>query len=84
MSNRLFLQVQLLDPALLKGFFQLFDLYAKRLEQGYIKILVENGLFSVEGEIWKKHRKIDSQAFHLDFIKDQISLIQKVAREFIS
>lgn len=81
--NGRILTIYLIDPELIKVYFQQHDFYEKRLGVGLMKLFLQDGLFSAEGDVWKKHRKIDSQAFHFDFVSSQISLIRKISKEFI-
>mgnify|MGYP000887854298 FL=1 len=82
------LSVQLTDPDLLKEFFKLQqqhpDLYEKKFGGGLLKMFLKDGLFSAEGNIWKKHRKIDSQAFHFEFVRSQVNVIRKISKDFIN
>ena len=81
------LAIQLIDPDLLREFFKLQqqqpDLYEKRMGGGLLKMFLQDGLLSAEGNIWIKHRKIDSQAFHFEFLTGQIDRIRKIAQGFI-
>ena len=47
-------------------------------------MFLQDGLFSAEGNIWKKHRKIDSQAFHFEFVRNQVNVIRKISKDFIN
>ena len=77
--------IHLIDPELLKEFYRHENLsyYKKRFGGGLLKMFLQDGLFSAEGTIWKKKRKIDSQAFHFEFVKKQVNLIGSIAKEFI-
>ena len=80
--------VNLFDPDLLKEFFKLHqqqpELYDKNLRIGVLRMFLQDGLFSAEGNIWKKHRRIDSQAFHFDFVRKQVAMIRRIAKDYIS
>ena len=82
--NGVLFNIQLIDPELVKEFLRQPELYEKRLGGGLVKMLLQDGLFSAEGAVWKRHRKIDSQAFHFDFITSQIPVIRNITKEFIS
>lgn len=81
------LMITLIDPDLLKEFFknrhQQQEIYEKRLGGGLLRLFLQEGLFSAEGNTWKKHRKIDSQVFHFEFVKSQVNAIRKISNDFI-
>lgn len=82
--NGPFLGVWLIGSQILKDYFQNQDLHHKKLGLPNLKIPLEDGIFTAEGNVWKKHRRIDSQAFHFNFIKEQVPIIQNIACKHIS
>ena len=81
------LSINVTDPDLLKEFYKLQqqqpELYEKSFGGGLMKMFLQDGLFSAEGNVWKKHRKIDSQAFHFEFVRSQVNDIRKISKHFI-
>lgn len=75
--------ITLFDPKLIKELYGNQHLYKKAFDLQPMKLLMGNGLFLAEGNIWKTHRRIISSKFHFDFIKDKIPLTVQVAREFL-
>jgi len=71
------------DPALLKDFFNKHDLYTKpeSLFGMHKKLIGKDGLFFAEGDSWKRHRKLLSQSFHYEFIREELPHVVEVVRE---
>jgi len=77
-SRLLFFVLQ--GPQYIKEFLQKQNLYNKAVER--VKLIALIGLVGAEGEIWKRHRKIISRSFNLEFLKANISVIQNTRKEF--
>ncbi|XP_022913636.1 cytochrome P450 4C1-like [Onthophagus taurus] len=45
--------------------------------------LGENGLFTAEGELWKKHRSLVTPAFHFQILEQFVDTFNAVSAEFI-
>jgi len=74
----------LVEPGLIKEFLLKQDGNYVKAESymDLYKCLVGTGLVTSEGETWKKHRKIVSNVFHFDFIKEAVPSIIETTREF--
>jgi len=66
----------------IKDFLQKPHLYQKSKYIDMIKLIAGTGLVTVEGNIWKSHRKIISNSFHYEFLKANIPMIQDITRQF--
>lgn len=73
----------LLDNALKKEFAFNHSAYIVEDVFGKIGRLTSSGLTGVSGDDWKKQRKIISQSFHFDFIKENVPTIVATARELL-
>jgi len=76
--------IQLLDPKLIKEFFASQHHYQKIPFSDAFQSLVGTGILRAEGNVWKQHRKILSNMFHFEFIKQNIPLMVNTTREFLS
>jgi len=45
------------------------------------KLIGKDGLFFAEGDSWKRHRKLLSQSFHYEFIREELPQVVEVVRE---
>ena len=70
------------DPQYLREFLQKPIIYEKTDFLSFFQPLVGNGLVFVEGETWKRHRKIISSSFHYEFLKTNINVVQETTKEF--
>jgi len=77
--------VALVKPALPKEFLLKQEDYYVKTEAitDLFKCFVGDGLVTSEGETWKKHRKLVSNVFHFDFIKETVPIIIETTREFL-
>ena len=76
--------VFLTDPELIKEFALQPDLYVKSDEIFAVaKQAFGSGVFTTEGKVWKKHRKIVSGMFHFDFIKTTIPTIVQTTQDVL-
>jgi len=73
----------LFDPALKKQFAFQHDLYEVGDFFGEFFNIFTTGLVAVNGDEWKKQRKIISQSFHFEFIKDNLPVILNSTREHL-
>jgi len=73
----------LFDPTLKKHFAFQHDLYEVGDFFGEFFNIFTTGLVGVNGDEWKKQRKIISQSFHFEFIKDNLPVILKTTREHL-
>ena len=73
----------LVDPDLIKDFISNQEKNYKKAEEfiDLDKFFLGSGVLTSEGEVWKKHRKIASSAFHFDFIKSTVPIIEQVTQE---
>ena len=73
----------LVDPDLIKDFISNQEKNYKKAEEfiDLDKFFLGTGVATSEGEVWKKHRKIVSSAFHFDFIKSTVPIIEQVTQE---
>lgn len=75
--------VLLLDPALKKEFAFNHDNYEiSDVVPDFAKIFIQ-GLSGVKGEEWKKQRKIIAQAFHFDFLKENVPVMVNTTRSIL-
>jgi len=65
----------------IKDFYSKQSLYKKAVVPDPIRLLMGTGLFLAEGELWKNHRKNISTIFHFEFLRKNIPLIQKTAKQ---
>jgi len=70
------------DPQYAKGFFAKPHLYKKSGNADILKPLADGGLVMLEGEAWKRHRKIISNSFHYESLRAHISIVKKTVKEF--
>eukprot|EP00331_Platyophrya_macrostoma_P016408 CAMPEP_0176466078 /NCGR_PEP_ID=MMETSP0127-20121128/37674_1 /TAXON_ID=938130 /ORGANISM="Platyophrya macrostoma, Strain WH" /LENGTH=537 /DNA_ID=CAMNT_0017859169 /DNA_START=19 /DNA_END=1632 /DNA_ORIENTATION=+ len=78
-----FNHLQLIDPKLVKEFYQKqFDLYKKDHTFDTLKLLFDDGLSFVPYGPWKTRRRLYSQAFHFEFLKDNLPIIEDQAIRF--
>jgi len=70
-----------MDPQLIREFYQRQDCYQKVRLSPQLYEIGKTGLFMAEGQVWKQHRKLISNVFHFDFIKDKIPLMVNTSRE---
>ena len=76
--------VMLLDPTLKKEFAFHHNSYAIKEFPGTFGKLFTAGLTGASGDEWKKQRKIISQSFHFEFIKESIPLMIDTTRELLN
>ena len=69
--------VVLKDVQYVREFLQKHQYYHKAEYARNLYPLMGSGLILAEGEVWKRHRKIISNSFHYEFLKENIKLIQK-------
>ncbi|CAL5403812.1 unnamed protein product [Camellia sinensis] len=60
--------VNIVDPELVKEVLSKNFNYQKTKSNPFVKLL-DNGLTSLDGELWAKHRKIINPAFHMEKLK---------------
>lgn len=75
--------INLRDTQYIKEFLQKQQYYQKAEIVQALLPLVGTGLLLAEGDAWKRQRKILSNSFHYEFIKDKIPLIQSTTKEFL-
>jgi len=76
--------VFLVDPVLIKQFLQNQHKYQRApLLNDLVKIVAGSGLVTTDGEIWKRHRKVISAAFHYDLVRDTIPDTVKTSDQFL-
>jgi len=66
----------------IKDFLQKPHLYQKSKYIDMIKLIAGTGLVTVEGNTWKSHRKIISNSFHYEFLKEKVPMIQDITKQF--
>lgn len=76
--------VQLFDPVLKKEFAFMNHLYALPNFSKDFAATFMKSLNSVSGEEWKKQRKIISQSFHFEFIKDGVPVMVDTTQELLN
>lgn len=77
------LLVLIRDPEYAKEFFANPQLYEKSSASDFFKPIVGGGgLAMLEGEQWKRHRKIISNSFHDESLRNNIPIVQKTVKEF--
>lgn len=70
------------DLTMLKDFSQKLECYTKQpLFINVYKLLTGEGLFTTEGNDWKRHRKFLSTAFNYNYIKETIPTVAYVVEE---
>ena len=71
--------LHIIDPKLIKEFFSKENLY-KRHEKSLslFKDLTGLGLLVSDGSVWKHHRKVISQVFHYEYLKEITPLIHEI------
>jgi cytochrome P450 len=72
--------VILLEPALKKEFAHHHHLYEVADYFGDFAKIFVTGLVGAKGDDWKKQRKIISQSFHFEFIKENVPIILQTTR----
>jgi len=79
-NNTLFI---LRDPQYAKEYFANPYLYVKSPANEIIKPLVDGGggMVMLEGDEWKRHKKIISNSFHYESLRTHTSVIQKIVKE---
>ena len=70
----------LLDPALKKEFAHHHHLYEVADYFGDFAKIFMTGLVDAKGDDWKKQRKIISQSFHFEFLKENVPVILNTTR----
>ena len=78
--NTLFL---LRDPQMIKEYLHKQHFYNKVGVATFLRPLFGNGLSTAEGETWKHHRRIVSNAFNYEKIKASVGIVQGTTREFL-
>jgi len=73
--------VILLDPALKKDFAHQHHLYEVADYFGDFAKIFVSGLVGAKGDDWKKQRKIISQSFHFEFLKENVPVILNTTRQ---
>ncbi|CAJ2659447.1 secologanin synthase-like protein [Trifolium pratense] len=76
-------RVNITDPELIKDVLNKIYDFRKPIANPLFKLLV-NGLVSLEGEQWSKHRKIINPAFHLEKLKIMLPIFFKSCNDLIS
>jgi len=76
--------ISIVDPGLIKELAFKDQYYVKDMPTFVRHLLSGGGLPFLEGDTWKKNRKIISQSFHFEFLKQRIPIIVKTARGFIN
>ena len=77
------ISIMLRDTQYIREFLQKQHLYEKSEVIRALLPLIGTGLVLAEGDTWKRHRKVISNSFHYEFIKDNIPLVQNTTREFL-
>lgn len=78
-----FVHLQLVDPALVKEFYQQeFEKYGRSGAIDLLEVLFENAMPLIPFAPWKARRRIYSQAFHYEFLKDNLPTIEDHAIRF--
>lgn len=72
-----------LDPILLKNIFTNKTDIIKGSQAGKLKALVGNGLFSTEGNVWRKQRRELAPLFHHKYINQHRSTIKEMTLEHL-
>ena len=82
LTLELIASVNIHDPALIKEFYSNADNYVKDtlFFQIFVKLWGKN-LITSEGKEWKTQRKVLSSAFHFEFFKSILPMIQKTTQE---
>lgn len=71
----------LLDPAIKKEFAFNHNMYEIGDFFGNFAKVFTRGLVGVEGDNWKKQRKIISQSFHFEFLRENVPIILNTTHE---
>ena len=79
-----FVHLQLVDPNHIKEFFNKeFECYKKGIVFKVIKLAFDDAITVNENyNVWKARRRIYSQAFHFEFLRDNLSSIEDVTIRF--
>jgi cytochrome P450 len=75
--------IQVLDAALLKEFYANQDHFEKIKPSLGMRRMTGRGILALEGDEWKRRRKIISTMFHFNFINENLPLIYSTTREFL-
>ncbi|GMP67500.1 hypothetical protein CsSME_00027462 [Camellia sinensis var. sinensis] len=75
--------VNIVDPELVKEVLSKNFNYQKTKSNPFIK-LIANGLTTLDGEQWTKHRKIINPAFHMEKLKHMVPAFYLCCSEMIS
>lgn len=74
--------VYLIEPTLIKEFLMdKHDCFEKAPLIGLLKRFGDRGLFMLEGQEWKQRRKIISEAFRYDLLREMVTHVVKVTEE---
>lgn len=72
----------LTEPQITKEFLRRYDIYNKERDSSSATADMLNGsLVYTEGEAWKKHRKVMSEAFSFEFLRGVVPMIKEVIQE---
>ena len=74
--------VVLRDSAYIKEHISKNNCYEKAYIAQALLPLMGTGLVLAEGDTWKRHRKIISNSFHYEFLKTNVSTVQRLTREY--
>ncbi|XP_028104006.1 cytochrome P450 CYP72A219-like isoform X2 [Camellia sinensis] len=75
--------VTIMDPELVKEVLSKNFKYQKAKSNPFVKLLA-NGLTSLDGEQWAKHRKIINPAFHMEKLKHMVPAFYLCCSEMIN
>ncbi|CAL5406658.1 unnamed protein product [Camellia sinensis] len=75
--------VNIVDPELVKEVLSKNFNYQKTKSNPFVKLL-DNGLTSLDGEQWAKHRKIINPAFHMEKLKHMVPAFYLCCSEMIN
>ncbi|KAL4485714.1 hypothetical protein ABPG72_010976 [Tetrahymena utriculariae] len=79
------IKLRLVDPELMREFFLKQEYYVKdTFYIGNVLRCAPQGIAFVEGEQWKKSRRLYSQAFHFDYLTSLAPLIEQIALKVLN
>jgi len=76
--------IMLRDTQYAKEFSLKQNLYKKSSHGDVMKSLLGTSLVFAEGDLWKRNRRIISNHFHYEFLKENVSVMQATTKEFLN
>jgi len=76
--------LSLRDTRYIKEFLLKQTAYKKDGVTHFLRPLIGSGLVTAEGETWKRHRRIISNSFHYESLKDNVKTVQDTTKELLA